>query len=258
MLRDKKTLFTFLLILLFITACATTPRTGGVYHHVKKGETLWRIARAYNIDPDEIARANNLPDTTIEAGSALFIPNATAPVEITLDTLPEIRTPAKPPPSPVQEKDLGPTRTDTPPATSTVTPAEKTPAPPPGSSRPRFIWPVEGTVSSKFGIYKGMRHNGIKIDGKEGAPVLAAAAGTVTYAAPMKYFGETVIIRHNDTYSTVYSQLKERMANPGTAVRQGDRIGTLGKGETGETLLYFEIRLKNRAKDPLRYLPKEK
>lgn len=77
MLRDKKTLFTLLLIFLFITACATTPRTGGVYHSVKKGETLWRIAREYNTDPDEIARANNLPDTMIEAGSALFIPNAT-------------------------------------------------------------------------------------------------------------------------------------------------------------------------------------
>ncbi|MBW2674650.1 MAG: LysM peptidoglycan-binding domain-containing protein, partial [Deltaproteobacteria bacterium] len=80
MLHDRKTLFIFLLILIFITACATTSKTGGVYHNVKKGETLWRIARAYNCDPDEIARANNLPDTTIEAGSALFIPNAKEPI----------------------------------------------------------------------------------------------------------------------------------------------------------------------------------
>ena len=257
MLRDKKTLFTLLLIFLFITACATTPRISGVYHSVKKGETLWRIARAYNTDPDEIARANNLPDTMIEAGSALFIPNATEPVEITLDTRLESRPPEKKVPSPVQEKTLGPAPTDKPQASITI-PGKEAPAPPQKSYRPRFIWPAKGTVSSKFGTYKGMRHNGIKIDGEEGTPVLAAAAGTVTYAAPMKYFGETVIIKHSDTYSTVYSQLKKRMASPGTTVAQGDQIGILGKGETGKSLLYFEIRRKNRARNPLSYLPKKK
>ncbi|MBA7575081.1 Murein hydrolase activator NlpD [subsurface metagenome] len=259
MLRDRKTLFTFLLILLFITACATTPRTGGVYHSVKRGETLWRIARVYNCDPDEIARANNLPDTTIEAGSALFIPNATKPISITPDT-PETQdtaTATKKVPHTIQEKTLRPTTTDKPPASS-VTSKKTAPAPPRKSYRPRFIWPVKGTVSSKFGTYKGMRHNGIKIDAVEGTPVLAAAGGTVTYAAPMKYFGETIIIKHNNTYSTVYSQLKERMISAGTTVKQGDRIGLLGKEETGKSLLYFEIRRKNRAKNPLYYLPKKK
>jgi len=120
------------------------------------------------------------------------------------------------------------------------------------------MWPVEGTVASKFGTYQGMRHNGIKIDAAEGTPVLAAADGTITYAAPMKYFGETIIIKHNDIYSTVYSQLKERMVRSGTTVKQGDQIGLLGKGENGNPHLYFEIRRKNRAKDPLHYLPKRK
>ena len=260
MLRDRKTLFTFLLILLFITACATTPRTGGVYHSVKKGETLWRIARAYNCDPDEIARANNLSDTAIGAGSTLFIPNAAQPISITLDT-PETQdtaTATKEVPHTVREETLGPTGAAKP-SVSTVISEKNAPASPQESYRPRFIWPVEGTVSSKFGTYKGMRHNGIKIDGVEGASVLAAAGGTVTYSAPMKYFGETIIIKHNDTYSTVYSQLKERMASAGTTVKKGEQIGTLGKEEkTDKSYLNFEIRRQNRAKDPLLYLPKKK
>ncbi|MDO9515992.1 MAG: M23 family metallopeptidase [Syntrophales bacterium] len=259
MLRDRKTPLIFLFILLFITACATTSRTGGVYHSVKKGETLWRIARAYNCDPNEIARANNLPDTTIEAGSALFIPNATEPVDITPDT-PETQgtaTAAKETHR-VQEKTLGPAPADKP-STSTTTPEQDAPAPSRASYRHSFTWPVEGTVSSKFGTYKGMRHNGIRIDGEEGVPVLAAADGTVIYSAPMKYFGETIIIKHNDTYSTVYSHLKTRVADMGSAVKKGQQIGTLGKEEkTGKSYLNFEIRYKNRAKDPLRYLPKKK
>lgn len=256
MVRDRKILFLFLLILLFVTACVTTSRTGGVYHSVKKGETLWRIAQAYNCDPDEIARANNLPDTTIEAGSALFIPNATEPVDIELGTAAKPETPGEKPTHTVREETLGPVAGDRPPPTAAS--EKQTSASPPKSYRPRFIWPVEGTVSSKFGTYKGMRHNGIKIDGEEGTPILAAAAGTVTYSAPMKYFGETIIIKHSDIYSTVYSQLKERTVTAGTTVKQGDRIGLMGKEESGKSRLSFEIRRKNRAKNPLYYLPKKK
>jgi len=260
MLHDRKTLFTFLLILLFITACATTPRTGGVYHSVKKGETLWRIARAYNCDPDEIARANNLPDTTIEAGSALFIPSATEPISITPGTseTQDTATATKEAPHTVLEKTLGPAPTDRSSA-SAVTSEKNAPAPPRKSYRPRFIWPAEGTVSSKFGTHKGMRHNGIKIDAVEGAPVLAAAGGMVTYSAPIKYFGETIIIKHNDAYSTVYSHLKTRMVSAGSTVKKREQIGTLGKEEkTDKPYLNFEVRHRNRAKDPLRYLPKKK
>ncbi|MBW2674556.1 MAG: M23 family metallopeptidase, partial [Deltaproteobacteria bacterium] len=166
-------------------------------------------------------------------------------------------TPTKEAPHKVREENLGPTRAEKP-SPSTITPGKETPEPRRKVYRPRFIWPAEGTVSSKFGTYKGMRHNGIKIDGKEGTPILAAAGGTVTYSAPMKYFGETIIIKHSDIYSTVYSHLKERMVNAGATVGQGDRIGLMGKEETGKARLSFEIRRKNRAKNPLRYLPKKK
>ena len=270
MIRDTKTLFTLLLALQFISACATTPEGGGVYHLVKKGETLWRIARAYDCDPAQLAEANGLPDINIKAGSVLLIPNATHTIVITPDEpLPqEIYTtieegPSGPvqgktlegieekPQEPIQEKPR-----EAPPVSADV--ADKKEAPT-GTDKPDFIWPLNGRVSSKFGIYKGMRHNGIKIDGKEGASVLAAAGGTVIYSASIKYFGETIIIKHNDTYSTVYSHLKTRMASAGSAVKKGEQIGTLGKEEkTDKSHLNFEIRHRNRAKDPLRYLPKKK
>ena len=49
----------------------------GVYHRVEKGETLWRISKAYNVDLDEIARVNRIADTTtIEQGQLILIPKA--------------------------------------------------------------------------------------------------------------------------------------------------------------------------------------
>ncbi len=267
MLQDRKILFVLFLFLIFISSCATTTttttRTGGVYHSVKKGETLWRIAKAYNCDPDEIARANNLSDSTIEAGSALFIPNAAQTIEITPGT-PSTHDKAaskKKRPARVHEENLRPVRSEPTPASNSKIPSVEKPSASTGasdSSSPGFIWPLLGNVSLKFGVYKGMQHNGIKIDGKEGTPVLSSADGTVTYAAPMKYFGETIIIKHNETYSTVYSQLKKRLIETGTSVKKGDKIGLVGTEETGKSRLHFEIRRKNRAIDPLRYLPKNK
>ncbi len=248
MLRDKKTFSIFLLILLFITACATTPGTdtNGVYHRVEKGETLWRIAQTYNCDLDKLAEVNNLSDNRIETGSVLFIPNAASAISIkpatsshkTDDTI------KKQPPETIQKNRA---------SASKNIPDKKSSQ----SYRPGFIWPVKGKVSSKFGVYKGMRHNGIKISGKEGASILASAGGTIIHSAPIKYYGETIIIKHNSTYSTVYSHLKERVARVGSTVRRGEKIGLLGKEEkTGKTCLHFEIRYKNRAKNPLYYLPK--
>ena len=257
-----------LLTALLVLSCTMTPKTGGVYHSVKKGETLWRIAQAYNCDPTQIALANNLPDDTIQEGSVLFIPNAAEPLAITSGTSrtqdsgpsptpTPTPTPATGAPQTIREQTLGPAPAEKPPA-STGTSAAPAPETPQTAGKPAFRWPVTGTVSSKFGTYKGMRHNGIKIDAAEGTPVLAAADGTVTFAAPMKYFGEPIIIKHNDIYSTVYSQLKERNVRTGDTVGQGDPIGLLGAEGGQNPHLYFEIRRKNRARDPLQYLPKKK
>jgi lipoprotein NlpD len=253
MLRDKKTLFILLLILLFITACATTPGTdtNGVYHRVKKGETLWRIAQTYNCDLDKLADANNLSDNRIEAGSVLFIPNATSTISIKYSKTSSRKTEHKTDntiikkiPKTVQDNSVSASRNVSDKKASQ-------------SYRPAFIWPVRGRVFSKFGVYKGMRHNGIKISGREKTSVLASAGGTVIHSAPIKYYGETIIIKHNNIYSTVYSHLKERKVHTGSTVKKGERIGLLGKEEkTGKPCLHFEIRYKNRAKNPLYYLPK--
>jgi septal ring factor EnvC (AmiA/AmiB activator) len=49
----------------------------GVQHKVRKGETLWRIARTYAVPVDEIVRANGIPNAaSIEEDQLLFIPGA--------------------------------------------------------------------------------------------------------------------------------------------------------------------------------------
>ena len=57
-----------------------TPYSGsrqGVYHSVAPGETLWRIAKMYEVDQDAIVGANRIKDVTdINIGTRLYIPQA--------------------------------------------------------------------------------------------------------------------------------------------------------------------------------------
>lgn len=82
--------------MIFLSSCASAPVASppaaplvlqplispseGFQHVVAKGETLWRISRRYQIDIDDIARINRIPDSTnISVGQIILIPrNKTA------------------------------------------------------------------------------------------------------------------------------------------------------------------------------------
>ena len=74
-------------LLVFITGCSTFPESQtasprqaiptlqGSYHIVRRGETLWRIARSYGLETGALAAVNRLPSTgQITVGQRLFIP----------------------------------------------------------------------------------------------------------------------------------------------------------------------------------------
>ena len=121
----------------------------------------------------------------------------------------------------------------------------------------RFIWPVKGKVRSKFGKQPNdMYYNGITIAAKDGAPVLAAASGTVIFSDAPKCCGETIVIKHEDNFATVYYNLGNRTVHVDDKVKKGSRIAVVGKTEKkGEASLNFEIRHKNKARNPLFFLP---
>lgn len=125
---------------------------------------------------------------------------------------------------------------------------------PPGGRR--FIWPVKGRVVSKFGLQTGgMFYNGIRIMGRPDRPVVAVAPGVVIYSAALKDYGETVIIKHAGQFATVYTHLSERTVNLDNRIKQGGKIGLMSTMEgNSEGFMTFEIRYKNKAVNPLRYL----
>ncbi len=99
----------------------------------------------------------------------------------------------------------------------------------------RFIWPVEGRISGRFGnqrIYNGIPkspHSGMDIAAAQGTPVKAPASGLVTFADPGLYLtGGTVLIDHGHGVSSNFLHLSRIDVKVGDRVVQGEVIGAVG------------------------------
>jgi len=220
------------------------PTVNGLIYNVKLGDTLSDIASFYQIDvpsilafvPNSIASA----DTVIE-GMVLVLPGAVPP----------------PPPIPAAVTAVEATNPEPEPAPEPPPPA---PEPPPPAST-GYIWPFSGSISSPFGEYRGGNsyHMGMDIDafGRYGAPVVAAASGTVVLVASMDWgLGAYIVIRHADGSETVYAHLSAVYVAQGQSVAQGEQIGAIGcTGYCTGPHLHFELWIGGSAVNPLAYLP---
>lgn len=127
----------------------------------------------------------------------------------------------------------------------------------------RFIWPLEGEITSPFGwrihpVY-GTRHHhdGIDIDVPVGTTVRAAASGKVQYTGEdPEGYGTMLVLQHADGYLTVYGHLSSILVSKGQYVEVGQPIAESGNtGVSTGPHLHFEIRNGEFPVDPQRYLP---
>ena len=120
--------------------------------------------------------------------------------------------------------------------------------------------PVEGTVSSTFGVDRGThRHGGLDIAAPSGTAVRAALCGTVTQAGAQGAYGNLICVRHTSAFSTCYAHLSSFNTQEGAYVEVGQLIGRVGStGRSTGPHLHFETRINGRAHDPEPYLDGER
>lgn len=102
-------------------------------------------------------------------------------------------------------------------------------------------------------------HNGIDLAAEEGAPVMAAADGEIYTVYEDDTLGHTVVIRHNDGYTTCYSSLSSQVsAKPGDKVVMGDTIGYAADSAIAESTLgshvHFSVTHYDEPMDPEEFL----
>ena len=173
------------------------PPVPGFVVVVKKGDSLARIAAAHGVDPLTIVDFNRIAGP-LTPGAVLVIPVDPA---------------------------VGPSL------------ASGVPADPikPG----QFVCPLPGAKiilgfgPTSFGLepaYAGYLHfhKGVDILAGYGAPIAAAAGGTVTAVGPLGAFGIRVEVTDSYGLVEIYAHMSEVSVAIGQLVQQGDKVGLVG------------------------------
>jgi len=119
-----------------------------------------------------------------------------------------------------------------------------------------FVWPAINHFLS--GNDYGPTHLGIDIAGAEGSPVYAADSGVVTLAAGgWNYgYGNVIMIDHGNGYATLYAHLSQINVAPCQSVSRGQVIGAIGAtGNAFGAHLHFEVRKDGGFVNPWDVLP---
>ncbi len=130
---------------------------------------------------------------------------------------------------------------------------------PGASARPEpFALPLRGPLHSPFGDRWGRSHAGIDIAVLGTDQVRAARSGVVTavgYLAGYSGYGNVVRIRHGGGIATMYAHLAAASVRVGERVERGQPIAKAGcTGSCTGPHLHFEVRVRGRLVDPLRFL----
>jgi lipoprotein NlpD len=221
----------------------SAPTAPDGFYVVKRGDTLYSIALENGADYRDVAQWNGLDDPTkISVGQLLRVS----------------------PPEP-QRTQVGVAR-----ATGRIEarPLEGAAPQAPGARAARgepkavsqvegdvggFVWPAKGKVIAGF---SEPRNKGIDIDGRPGDPVVAAAAGRVTYiGSGIPGLGKLVVIKHDNGFITVYAHNRDIVVKEQQSVARGEKIAELGSTDADRPKLHFQIRKGSAPVDPMRYLP---
>jgi murein DD-endopeptidase MepM/ murein hydrolase activator NlpD len=236
------------------------PRDGYI-HVIESGESLYTVARRYDVTAQSLIQANGLasPDK-IYVGQQIVIPGRP-------DLLAK-KGPATPSSggsaataAPVQVASIQPnggapiarealaTETETT-QVAAAKPLQQPAVEPTLSGADKFRWPVSGRIITDFANSKG---TGINIEAPEGAAIRAAENGQVIYVGNgVEGYGNLILIRHPNGYVSAYAHLKDTKVQKGDVVSRGDQIGSAGMtGSVSRPQLHFELRKGATPVDPV-------
>ena len=157
-----------------------------------------------------------------------------------------------------EARDIQTTRELSAPKTKVV--AKGTKERPKTMAKGNFIWPVRGTITSRYGwrTLFGVSnfHGGLDIAVRTGTSVKAADGGKVITSAWHSSYGYYIIIDHENGKQTYYAHNSKLLVRVGERVYQGQVIAKSGStGNTTGPHCHFEVRVNGQRVNPRNYLP---
>ena len=249
-------------------------------HVVQKGDTLYSIAFNYGFDYHELAELNGIQDPrVISIGQEIRLfpgrskpviaaaPDAAKPGEIPIKDQPKLvkypysaaamaqidkvqeQTQAQASPPNIAKVEISSRSDESQADVSTDGAADE-------SEEAALDWglPAQGKVIGKFS--ESANRKGIDIAGKLGQPVLASAPGKVVYSGSgLRGYGKLIIIKLNNTYLSAYAHNDKILVKEGQSITRGQKIAEMGKTDSDQVKLHFEVRRFGKPVDPEKYLP---
>ena len=234
-----------------------------IRHRVKKGESVYSVAREYNVSVNSLATWNGLgPDLDIKTGREIIIPAAailrtnnqkkTTSSEVKLKQqavkkLENIVVKNKPQESSSVSEIDGNSNT------SLKNLTEKTPPVVKIVSVKPFIAPVKGIIVNYYTQNKGSsNNNGVDYETSVSETVKAVADGTIVLISDIVGgSGKIILVRHEPEFITIYGRITNIQVKKGQKVKQGEKIGeVIVDTKTDRGLMHFEVRKGMKSIDP--------
>lgn len=121
----------------------------------------------------------------------------------------------------------------------------------------KYAMPVAGKVVTRYGTHLmgELKWSGIVIQAPAGTAVKAITGGRVILAGWLDGYGQMVVIDHGNGDMSLYGYNQSLAVRKGAKVVQGQVIAAVGNsGGQSRAALYFEIRRKGQAMNPMRWL----
>ena len=118
-----------------------------------------------------------------------------------------------------------------------------------------FLMPTRGRISSRYGMRNGRMHRGLDIAARTGTPIKAADGGKVVFTGRKGAYGNLVEVDHGNGYITRYAHCSTINVKRGDKVYKGQVIAKVGNtGRSTGSHLHFEILKNGRNQNPSGYV----
>lgn len=196
--------------------------SGKTTYIVKKGDTLWRISKDYDVTVESILRTNHITSANnLEVEQRLVIPVS------------------------------GKSDSSAPPYSGYMPPASSFAS---GMSSKGFIWPAKGQVVSQYGeIRNGVKNMGVCILPQPGQKIVASKNGTVEAVTAMDDGTYVIVVKHSGGIRTIYGCRSNPIVGEGGYVELGQPIAIVDQMRPQE--INFKIYVKDKPVNPMSYLP---
>lgn len=123
------------------------------------------------------------------------------------------------------------------------------------------ISPADGWVTSSFGHrmspFTGRRqfHSGLDIAADFGTPIVAPAAGRVSFVGRKGPLGKTVVVDHGYGLQTTFGHAAEIFVSRGDRIDRGQRLAAVGStGRSTGPHLHYVVKARGKLVDPADYI----